>query len=328
MRKIFMEMQPRNVKEIAVGLALIRPAAAAEGRKQAFLDKWKLIPGKQSDALLRPIIFDDDAILKVRRALGCTSAEADRWRKSFAKQNAAARVQFRQALLAKGYSKSIQDTLIEDLEQLMYYSFCKSHALSYAQLVWALGYWKAHHPHAFWCATLNHCHSEYRKWVHYREARCSGVLLSRQPPPYTLGTRGGVPALLGSSPEQTLLIDETTQSQTWQDMKERGYWLTEAFLPGCFMQKESQRRLDGKQAVSFRGLIATGRTVQRNGSVCTLLCIGIDNEVYIDLVLANKARNDLFRWMVVEGKGFLREDSLTVDVETIRGVSLKQLYCG
>jgi DNA polymerase III alpha subunit len=328
MRKIFMEMQPRNVKEIAVGLALIRPAAAAEGRKQAFLDKWKLIPGKESDVLLRPIIFDDDAILKVRRALGCTSAEADRWRKSFAKQNAAARVQFRQALLAKGYSKSIQDTLIEDLEQLMYYSFCKSHALSYAQLVWALGYWKAHHPHAFWCATLNHCHSEYRKWVHYREARCSGVLLSRQPPPYTLGTRGGVPALLGSSPEQTLLIDETSQSQTWQDMKERGYWLTEAFLPGCFMRKESQRRLDGKQSVSFRGLIATGRTVQRNGSVCTLLCIGIDNEVYVDLVLANKARNDLFRWMVVEGKGFLREDSLTVDVETIRGVSLKQLYCG
>jgi DNA polymerase III alpha subunit len=42
MRKLFMEMAPQNVKEIAVALALIRPAAAAEGRKQEFLEKWKL----------------------------------------------------------------------------------------------------------------------------------------------------------------------------------------------------------------------------------------------------------------------------------------------
>jgi DNA polymerase III alpha subunit len=327
MRKIFMEMKPQNVKEIAVGLALIRPAAAAEGRKQAFLDKWKLAPeaDKETEGLLRPIIFDDDAILKIRKALGCSSAEADTWRKAFAKQNKSAIQAFRKRLGEKGYSRDIQTALVDDLDQLMYYSFCKSHALSYAQLVWALGYWKAHHPHAFWCATLNHCHSEFRKWVHYREARYSGLVLSREDPPYTLGTRYGKPALLAASPEQALLVEEETPVQAIRDMKALGYWLTEDFLPGCFVKEDAQKRLDGKRKVFFRGLIATGRTVQRHGSVCTLLCIGIQDGVYYDLVLADVARSDLNRWCVVEGKGFLREGQQAIDIETIRGVSISSL---
>jgi hypothetical protein len=85
---------------------------------------------------------------------------------------------------------------------------------------------------------------------------------------------------VGQSAEQTLLIEEESPEQALQDIRERGYWLTEDFLPGCFVHQEAQQRLDGKQMVTFRGLIATGRTVQRNGSVCTLLCIGIDNGVY------------------------------------------------
>jgi error-prone DNA polymerase len=327
MRKIFMEMQPQNVKEIAVGLALIRPAAAAEGRKQAFLDKWKLAPYQDKDmcGLLRPIIFDDDAILKIRKVLGCSSAEADRWRKVFAKQNKGAIVAFRQRLAEKGYSSSIQTALLEDLDQLMYYSFCKSHALSYAQLVWALAYWKAHHPHAFWCAALNHCHSEFRKWVHYREARCAGLSLSREDPPYVLGTRNGNVAILAASPEQSLLVDQETPTQAILDMKSLGYWLTKDFLPGCFVKEDPQKRLDGKRKVQFRGLIATGRTVQRNGSVCTLLCIGVENGIFYDLVLADIARSNLFQWCVVEGKGFLREGVQTIDIENIRGVSISSL---
>lgn len=326
MRKIFMEMCPQNVKEIAVGLALIRPAAAAEGRKQAFLEKWKL--PKHDDGLgvlCRPIIFDDDAIKKVRLALQCSSAEADWWRKAFAKGNRNAKMSFRDALSLRGYDRVIQDSIIEDLEQLIYYSFCKSHAISYAQLVWALAYWKAHHPHAFWCATLNHCNSEFRKWVHYREAKISGLGLSREQPPYQLGHRNGMPVLQPiRTSEQTLLTDEETPQQIIRDMKQCGYWLTESFFPSCGIWPHAQQRLDGKRMVRFRGLIATGRTVQRNGSKCTLLCIGVDNGVYMDIVLSDQLRGDLFRWVVVEGSGIQRADSQsTIDVQTIRGVSLK-----
>lgn len=336
MRRLFVEMAPRNVEEIAIALALIRPAAASEGRKMVFLEKWKQLnatadrAADDSAGLLRPIVFDDDAILKIRKALRCDAAEADRWRKAFAKGNAQARVDFRRHMMERGYSRTLIDTIVDDLNQLVYYSFCKSHALSYAQLVWALAYWKVHHPHAFWCASLNHCHSEFRKWVHYREALLSGLQLSRAPPPYILGTRGEGPVLIAAAGEQTLLFtDEDTPQQALRDMRTHGYWLTKDFLPSCGMWQEAQQRLDGKHSVRFRGLIATSRVCHRDHGIFTLLCIGVGNGEFVDLVIANESRADLFRYAAIEGTGLIREGASpllqTIDVQTIRGVSMKRM---
>jgi DNA polymerase III alpha subunit len=319
MRKLFMEMRPKSVKDIAIALALIRPAAAAEGRKQEFLEKWKRDINIE-DNLQRPIIYDDDAIYKIRCALGCNSAEADVWRKAFAKGNARARVEFRQKMAALGHCQDIINLVVDDLNQLIYYSFCKSHAFSYAQLVWALAYWKVHNPHKFWVSALNHCNSEYRKWVHYREARCTGLHLSRHPPPYTLGIRNEKPALISGNGEQSLLVEPNSINE----YKELGYWTGEKFLPSCGLWADAQQRLDGKKVYKFRGLIATGRTVTRDWGVCTLICIGVDNQKYIDLVLPEQKRPDLLKWAIVEGKGILTKLD-TLEVTKICGVSLKIL---
>ena len=327
MRKLFMEMKTTCVRDVAVALALIRPAAAAEGRKQEFLTKWKRDSSKEKmdDPLLRPIIFDDDAICKIRRALGCDVAKADAIRKQFAKGNAKARIDFRLAMIDKGHSKEVIDSVIDDLNQLVYYSFCKSHAVSYAQLVWALAYWKAHRVHEFWVAALNHCKSEYRKWVHYREARCSGLQLTLQPPPYTLGKSGekGEPTLQSKSPGQSRLTPLTPL----EEFRLHGYWTSADFMPTCGLWRSGQKTLDAKQTVKFRGLIACGRTVTRDWGACTLICIGVDNREYVDLAIPNKHRSDLFRYAAVEGTGLLtlRSGIETVEVQSIRGVSLKSL---
>ncbi len=317
MRKLFMELKPQNVLEVAVALALIRPAAAAEGRKQEFLHKWKHPSFRTGGtALERPILFDDDAICKVRKLLACSSAEADKWRKCFAKGNARARIDFR--LLAKtlGHSQDTIDSVVDDLNQLVYYSFCKSHAVSYAQLVWALAYWKAHRPHEFWASALNHCHSEYRKWVHYREARCSGLELSSGPPPYrVVGTK-----LVSQEGQQTLLAPLTPI----QEFRKFGYWMSEDFLPTCGVWPERQQRIDGKRSVRFRGLIATCRTIHREWGNCTLICLGVANREYIDLVIPKNHRSDLFRWAVLEGVGIQTKEA-TIEVESIHGVSLKSI---
>jgi error-prone DNA polymerase len=326
MRKIFMEMKPQRMEDVAIALALIRPAAAAEGRKQSFLEKWKLARATARDnALMRPIVYDDDAIQKIQAALQCTTAEADIWRKMFAKGHAHAASGFREALQSRGHSLSIQNMLIDDLQQLVYYSFCKSHAFSYAQLVWALAYWKAHHPHAFWCAALNHCHSEYRKWVHHREAKASGIHLSRCPGPYKLSQRNGEPCLIPvEGGEQTTLGDDELDKTAVQQIRQLGYWLREDFLPACGVWPDAQQRLDGRQAVHFRGIIATGRVIRRDFGVCTLVCIGTGNRQYMDLVLSQKERGDLFSYAVLEGTGTMDKPG-QIDVKSIRGVSLKRL---
>jgi hypothetical protein len=272
------------------------------------------------DPIEKPIIFDDDAIIKIKRFLRCDMAEADRWRKLFAKGDAGAHIIFRQKAQELGYTQGQINTVVDDLDQLVYYSFCKSHAVSYAQVVWALAYWKAHRTHEFWCAALNHCNSEYRKWVHYREARCSGLLLSRASPPYSLSKNYLVPA---NSSEQKLL----SPFSPIQEYKEYGYWTHEEFLPSCGLWKDPQKRLDWKESVRFRGLIACGRTIQRDWGTATLICLGVGNRQYIDLVIPDSSRGDLFKWAVLEGHGLLtrKKGIETIEVEKIRGRVLESL---
>jgi hypothetical protein len=346
MRKLFLGIKPRFMEDVAIALALIRPAAATRGRKAEFLERWKYGMEDIQSPELRQIIYDDDAISLIRDVLGCSSSQADRWRKVFAKQNPAGRIEFRKALYAKGVLRTTQDHIMEELDYLALYSFCKSHAISYAQLVWALAYEKAHNPHRFWCASLNHCHSEFRKWVHFREARCSGLQLTRQRAPYTLGIRNGQPALIAvkSQGEQQLITNMFQQKcispnqQNILDMKNIGYWLSEDFLPNCGVWPLSQQTLhkwfgssqeQHQTSVKFRGIIATGRILRRDGLV-TLLTIGVENKRYIDLVYPDVARDDLFKWCIVEGKGQYEKKGLveSIVVESIRGVSLDSLLAG
>ena len=57
------------------------------------------------------------------------------------------------------------------MDKLHLYSFCKSHALSYVQLVYHLAYVKANNPTQFWKSASKHALScNYRKWVHIYEA--------------------------------------------------------------------------------------------------------------------------------------------------------------
>lgn len=351
MRKILVELRPRHREDIAIALALVRPAAAAGGRKASFLERWKFGAEDTMDPLYKPIVFDDDAIGRIQKVLGCDVAEADKWRKAFAKGNPKARVEFRRAVMARGYSRALVDSLVDDLSQLILYSFCKSHAISYAQLVWALAYEKVHRPHAFWIAALNHCHSEFRKWVHWREARSAGLLLTREKGDhYSLGTRGGKPAILakdkqGNTLPEQMRIDVAILPQAERDRldyKELGYWLGEGFLQGCGvwpLQDPNQPTLEkwftsmaqskprDQEQVRFRGLIASGRCIRRGGKELTFLCIGVDNQRYIDITILDRARPDLFSWASVEGVGLYTKEGPveTILVEKIHGVSLAQL---
>jgi error-prone DNA polymerase len=340
MRKLFLGMKPRHMDDIAILLALIRPAAATQGRKREFLERWRF--GVESeDPLGKQIIFDDDAIGIIKAALDCDAAEADKWRKIFAKGNPAGRIEFRKRLYQKGVPKSKQDYIMNELDYLVLYSFCKSHAVSYAQLVWALAYEKTHNPHRFWMAALNHCHGDYRKWVHYREAKLSGLSLPREPPPYRLGLRHGKPALLsiGSQGEQLripqMLRQENEEEQDIRDMKEYGYWISDRFLPSCGIWPESQQTLERwfgspkeqhQTNVRFRGVIATSRVLRRDGLV-TLLTIGVANHHYVDLVYPDIDASSMFRYTAVEGRGIYEKRGFveTILVESLQGISLQKL---
>lgn len=327
-RRVLMEMRPRHMGDVAIALAVIRPAAAGGGRKSSFLERWKKGAEEQDNPLLRPIVFDDDAIIRIQDLLKCDAATADRWRKVFAKEKKDEMRQFYLKMTLAGHSREICQTAKSDLEMLSYYSFCKSHAISYAQLVWALAWHKVYNTHRFWIAVLNHNHSEYRKWVMWREAKCSGLQLTREKGPWHLGTRGGVAAILSSERnEQSLICKSATQDIS--DYRNLGYWLSDSFLKGCGVWPLAQKKIDSaflkKDDVRFCGLIACGRVYKRD-TLLTFITIGTDNGVFIDLVI-NGSRRDLFSWVGVQGVGSIKREG-TIDVDSIKGASLETCFGG
>jgi error-prone DNA polymerase len=322
MRKVLAEMAPTTVTEIAMALALIRPAAAGNGHKRLFLDAWK--DGSwDCNGTENRILFDDDAIDTIRTILNCTDSEADAWRRVFAKGRKEREPEFAMLMERAGYEHLVIQTTIENLQQLQLYSFCKSHAISYAQLVWALAYWKLTTPHEFWVAVLNHSHSEYRTWVHKREARCAGLLLSRSRPPYVLGSRRGEPAVVSVGGEQPVLLPDDNPKQMLSDLRNHGTWFGGDFLPGCRIWNH-QLLLDRRGSrVLFCGPIASGRVTEATGNTLTVISIGVANERYVDLVIDGK-RGDLLGWFALKGCGILTQRGCieTITVENIHGVSM------
>ena len=159
MRKTILAIQPKNMYDVALALALIRPAAADGGRKASYFRDGKAM-----------FVYDEDALTFISSAIGCTLSEADRYRRGFANLRADIINEFKQ--------KCDNVDILKELSHLRKYSFAKGHSIAYGQMVWALAFHKARRVKEFWKATLKHNQSSYKKWVHKREAIINGLNLT------------------------------------------------------------------------------------------------------------------------------------------------------
>lgn len=141
MRKAFLNIKPKCIEDIALCLALIRPAADLE----------------------KDIIYDDDIIQLIHTEFRCDHSLADKYRKELLKDN-------EQIIEECRRKYNMTDELFNTIKQFKKYSFCKSHAMSYAQLIYKLAYSKVRYPKRFWKSTLKHCVSNYQNWVYPYEA--------------------------------------------------------------------------------------------------------------------------------------------------------------
>ena len=277
MRKIFRTIKPKNVDDIALALALIRPAATESKSVMKDLDK--------------SIIYDDDAIQYIQEILDCDECQADIYRKAFSKNKAHLINEF--SLKIKNRPDKIK--IIKNLKSLHFYSFCKSHAYSYAQLVWALAYQKANNPKKFWVSTINNCHSMYKRWVHYSEAKAVGLKVVIGSPPWKL--KGDT---MCNGPYQMTLLNSDKN-----DFYKYGYWIGKEFLTGMYCKKK-----EGKY--HFCGIIATYRKYKRKKRQCTYVTIGYDNGKYLDLIFEGTV--SLFNKNCISGVGELNTSNYGIEV--------------
>lgn len=279
MRKLFLKYKPRNIDNIAKCLALIRPSASHS----------------YGEFKEHPLIYDDDAIQYIQEILNCCEGEADLYRKGFSKRKHDVIRQFERKIAHLKNKRSI----MKNLENLRYYSFCKSHAYSYAQLVWCLAYQKAYNPQLFWLSTLNHCNSMYRTWVHMNEAKKAHIELTLGKRPWKL--QNGT--LVSKNSLNTL---KKNLNKVWQ-YKNYGYWTQNEFLDNMYYKEKGNK-------VYFRGLIATYRKYKS----LYYITIGCSNDKIIDISVPFKI--NLYRKDIVEGYGF--KNPYIINVKTCEASTL------
>jgi len=246
MRRLFRAIRPQSKSDCVFATALIRPVATTGRQKASFFHDWT------EERLADSIVYEDDAILKISKLIGCDHYEADMYRRAFAKKNEEKVFEFMQRMGDQEDKTAIH----QELMQLGNFGLCRAHAVNLGRLIWALAYQKAHNPQAFWRACLKHCQGSYRSWVYKREAMLSGWEIDQ------MGYK------------------VSGESDAWRQFRKSGYWTTPEFLPGMNVQNTWLDRWE------FTGLIANGRVFKGDsGKYVTFLTLGVGNGRYIDVTV-------------------------------------------
>ncbi len=258
MRATLMKMKPKSIDDLAICISIIRPAAKNAKSCESI------------EEIGNNFVYDDDAILQIAMVLECSQAEADKYRRIFSKGDQIGMKAFYKLLSTKKIPKNKKDELLDSLADLSKYSFCKSHAYSYAQLIYQLAYLKYHKPIDFWRCVLKHSESSYRKWVHLYEAKLVGLDYkeNRQISIYAENRRKKVDTL----------------ENPYDQLRRYGYWNMKdlSFFPDCYLKKT------GVDCYHLRGIIASSKTLksrQEGGkeTYTTILFLSTDRQQYVEV---------------------------------------------
>ena len=279
-RKAFIKVKPKTINDIAICLSIIRPAA----KNEDYLNN-------------NSIIFDDDAIDFIIKILNCSEDNADKYRRGFSKKDNKIINEFIDNLnKTNKYNKQQTKNILKSLSNLHLYSFCKSHALSYAQLVYHLAYVKANNPTKFWKSTIKHASScNYKKWVHIYEASLYNVSVEKKNDNKSIFSK--------NRNKKNDIMTVNNQIRYY------GYWnlVSDIFYPNgnsYFIEKPNNICL-------FNGLIAYSRI--KFNKIILFICVG--KKKYYELILKkNKYFNN--KMIGIKGTGKYIEkkfSSITVD---------------
>jgi DNA-directed DNA polymerase III PolC len=219
MRHLLIQIRPEGMDDVIQGLALIRPGAAGGGRKKCFIRRRRGVePVQYSHPALETLldetqglmIYEDDALRVVQALTGLSGPDADRFRKRIAKHRTEAegRELFQEFLAACTRNDVPPVVAAEQWVQLLefrYYTFCKSHAVSYGLIAWKAAYLKTHHPVRFWTAALNNNQGVYPRRVYIEAVKRAGIevrlpCVNRSAGPFAVegaGLRVGLDAIAG-----------------------------------------------------------------------------------------------------------------------------------
>ena len=165
MREFFQRVKPDNLRDIAATLSLYRPGLLEGGMVDEYIAAKH---GKQEVEYPHPFMEEvlhetygvmvyQEQIIQIMNRLGnIPLANAYFCIKTIAKKKdfSAFREQFIAEAKVNGLAKKRADDIFEKLVMYAPYSFCKAHAIAYAQIAYITAYLKTHYPDEFTTFTI------------------------------------------------------------------------------------------------------------------------------------------------------------------------------
>jgi error-prone DNA polymerase len=162
-------MRPRNFYDIVIEVALIRPGPIVGDLVHPYLARRSgREPVRYAHPALEPILkrtlgvplFQEQLLRMAMAVADFTGGEAEELRRAFGFKRAEARMsdvekKLRAGMARKGIGGAVADEVVRSITSFALYGFPESHSASFALLVYASAYLKAHYPAEFYTALLN-----------------------------------------------------------------------------------------------------------------------------------------------------------------------------
>ena len=162
-------LRPRCFYDIVVEVAIIRPGPIVGQMVHPYLKRRQgAEPVTYPHPSLEPILartlgvplFQEQLLRMAMVAAGFSGGEAEELRRAFGFKRAEHRMQqiegkLRAGMAKQGITGDAAEEIIRSITSFALYGFPESHAASFALLVYASAYLKAHYPAAFYTALLN-----------------------------------------------------------------------------------------------------------------------------------------------------------------------------
>ncbi len=161
--------RPERFYDLVVQVAIIRPGPITGNMTNPYLERRR---GRQKVTYphpsLEPILkrtlgvplFQEQLLRMAMVAAGFTGGEAEELRRAMGFKRSVDKMQaieqrLRDGMSRRGITGEVQDQVVQAITSFALYGFPESHAASFALIVYASAYLKAHHPTAFYTGLLN-----------------------------------------------------------------------------------------------------------------------------------------------------------------------------
>jgi error-prone DNA polymerase len=162
-------LRPTKFYDIVVEVAIIRPGPIVGNMVHPYLKRRQgKEPVTYPHPSLEPILkrtlgvplFQEQLLRMAMVAAGFSGGEAEELRRAFGFKRSEKRMQqiegkLRTGMAEQGISGETAEAIIKSITSFALYGFPESHSASFALLVYASAYLKAHYPAAFYTAMLN-----------------------------------------------------------------------------------------------------------------------------------------------------------------------------